>query len=51
MFHLLDRISCPEDVKKLNIEETHVLAEEIRAFLIDSVSKTGGHLASNLGNS
>ena len=39
MFHLLDRISCPEDVKKLNIEETHVLAEEIRAFLIDSVSK------------
>ncbi|HBL80995.1 MAG TPA: 1-deoxy-D-xylulose-5-phosphate synthase [Clostridiales bacterium] len=49
MFHLLDRISCPEDVKKLNIEETHVLAEEIRAFLIDSVSKTGGHLASNLG--
>ncbi len=49
MFNLLDRITCPDDVKKLNIAETAVLSEEIRAFLIDSVSKTGGHLASNLG--
>ena len=49
MYNYLENISCPDDVKKLNIEETNVLAEEIRAFLIDSVSKTGGHLASNLG--
>lgn len=49
MYQYLDRINGPEDVKKLNNEQLHVLAEEIRAFLIDSVSKTGGHLASNLG--
>ncbi len=49
MYEILDRVNCPDDVKKLNIKETHQLAEEIRDFLIDSVSKTGGHLASNLG--
>lgn len=37
------------DVKRLNEEELGQLAEEIRGFLIDTVSKTGGHLASNLG--
>lgn len=46
---ILDRISSPEDVKKLNIEETNILCDEIRSFLIESISKTGGHLASNLG--
>jgi len=49
MYTYLDRINSPEDVKKLNTAETNKLAEEIRAYLIDSVSKTGGHLASNLG--
>ncbi len=49
MYEILDRVNCPEDLKKLNIKETQQLAEEIRTFLIDSVSKTGGHLASNLG--
>lgn len=49
MYEILDRISGPEDVKKLNTKETERLAEEIRSFLIESVSKTGGHLASNLG--
>ena len=49
MYEILDRIARPEDVKKLNMQETELLAQEIRAFLIDSVSKTGGHLASNLG--
>lgn len=49
MYNILDRISCPRDVKKLNNDEVHMLACEIRAFLINSVSKTGGHLASNLG--
>lgn len=49
MYNYLDRITCPEDVKKLNIDESRMLAEDIRSFLIDSVSKTGGHLASNLG--
>ena len=46
---ILERISSPEDVKKLNNEETAVLCDELRSFLIQSVSKTGGHLASNLG--
>ena len=46
---LLDRLSFPEDLKKLNDNEYVTLSDEIREFLIDSVSKTGGHLASNLG--
>lgn len=49
MGRLLEMIKSPEDVKKLSIVELEVLAGEIREFLIDSVSKTGGHLASNLG--
>ena len=46
---LLDSLSFPEDLKKLNDKEYEALSEELREFLIDSVSKTGGHLASNLG--
>ena len=46
---ILERIASPEDVKKLNTEETKLLCEELRSFLVESVSKTGGHLASNLG--
>lgn len=49
MYNILERVNSPEDVKKLNIGETEILAEEIREFLIETVSKTGGHLASNLG--
>ena len=49
MYEILNRISTPEDIKELNIKELDELSEEIRQFLIDSVSKTGGHLASNLG--
>lgn len=45
----LTNINSPDDLKKLNFEEMNVLAEEIREFLIESLSKTGGHLASNLG--
>ncbi len=45
----LDRINSPEDLKKLEVKKLDKLAEEIRVFLINSVSKTGGHLASNLG--
>ena len=49
MSELLDSISSPLDVKKLTVAELDVLAGEIREFLIDSVTRTGGHLASNLG--
>ena len=46
---LLDKLNLPEDLKKLNENYNKVLSDELREFLIDSVSKTGGHLASNLG--
>ena len=46
---LLDQIHQPVDLKKLPIEQLPDLCDEIRDFLLESVSKTGGHLASNLG--
>ena len=49
MGKFLDEITTPDEVKKLSTVELEVLADEIREFLIKSVSKTGGHLASNLG--
>ncbi len=49
MFNLLDSIQSPEDLRKLNRDELTVLASQLRTFLVESVAKTGGHLASNLG--
>ena len=46
---ILERIASPADLKSLTQSERKALAEELRAFIIDSVSRTGGHLASNLG--
>jgi len=46
---LLESINGPGDLKSLSPEQMPLLAEEIRAFLVDSVSKTGGHLGPNLG--
>ncbi len=46
---LLDNINQANDIKKINYQDYDRLAEEIRSFLIQNVSKTGGHLASNLG--
>ncbi len=46
---ILDRINEPNDIKKIKEKELVPLASEIREFIIESVSKTGGHLASNLG--
>ena len=45
----LERIHSSEDVKRLSSKELSVLAQELRARIIDSVSRNGGHLASNLG--
>jgi len=45
----LNEVSSPADVKNLSVPELKKLAEEIRRFILGSVSKTGGHLASNLG--
>ncbi len=46
---ILDKINKPEDIKKLSFNEQNELAIELREFLLDNVSKNGGHLASNLG--
>ena len=46
---ILDRIHSPADLGSLTEEELQALAEEIRQFLVESVSKTGGHLGPNLG--
>ena len=45
----LDNINSPDDIEKLDMEQLEGLAAEIRTFLVETVSKTGGHLASNLG--
>jgi len=46
---LLEQIDSPDDLKKLSVEQLSALAEEIRDFIVGSLSRTGGHLASNLG--
>jgi 1-deoxy-D-xylulose-5-phosphate synthase len=46
---LLDKLNFPKDLKKLDEEDNKVLSQELRDFLMKSVSKTGGHLSSNLG--
>ena len=46
---ILDKIKKPNDIHKIALADFPALAEEIRTFLIESVSETGGHLASNLG--
>ena len=45
----LEAIKDPTFLKKLKKKELEILADEIRSFLIENISKTGGHLASNLG--
>ncbi len=46
---MLERIESPQDLRGLSYDELHELAEEIRDFLVESVSRTGGHLGPNLG--
>src|SRR5574343_339635 len=48
-FSLLESIEDPTDLRRLNRPELQKLADELRGFLVESVSKTGGHLSSNLG--
>lgn len=49
MYKYLNKVNSPEDIKTMSTEEIDLLAKDIRKFLVRSVSKTGGHLASNLG--
>ena len=47
--NVLQQIQSPDDLRKLSREDLPQLAQELRAFILDSVSSTGGHLSSNLG--
>lgn len=47
--HILPAIKAPQDLRELNLERLNLLAAEIREFLIEKVSKSGGHLGPNLG--
>lgn len=49
MSKILDTINKPQDLKNLNLVEKVELAREIREYILEIVSKNGGHLASNLG--
>ncbi len=49
MYELLETIDSPRDLRQLERSQLHRLANELRQFLIESVSQTGGHLSSNLG--
>ncbi|MCD8338676.1 MAG: 1-deoxy-D-xylulose-5-phosphate synthase [Burkholderiales bacterium] len=49
MYELLNSVNSPTDLKKLTIPELQQLASEMRSFIIETVSKTGGHLSSSLG--
>ncbi|MEK6295335.1 MAG: 1-deoxy-D-xylulose-5-phosphate synthase N-terminal domain-containing protein, partial [Paraburkholderia tropica] len=49
MYDLLKTIDDPADLRRLDRRQLQPLADELRAFVLDSVSQTGGHLSSNLG--
>src|SRR5512138_747799 len=49
MSRFLEKIDSPADLKKLSHDELEKLAAELRTFLLETISTTGGHLASNLG--
>ena len=49
MYKILDSIRNPEDIKNKSLDELTILSDEIRLFLLENISKTGGHLGSNLG--
>ena len=48
-YPLLQTINDPADLRKLSRQQLHTLSQELRAYLLESVSQTGGHLSSNLG--
>ena len=48
-YQYLPNVNSPDDLKKLNLDELKILADEVRDFIIKNVKKTGGHLAPSLG--
>ncbi len=49
-YKLLETVNSPQDLRKLDLNQLHHLSNDLREFIIDNVSQTGGHLASNLGS-
>ena len=49
MYSLLETINSPADLRRLSRTQLKTLSDQLRAYVLDSVSKTGGHLSSNLG--
>src|SRR5260370_2560873 len=49
LFELLKTVNAPAALRQFDRRQLHQLADELRAYVLDSVSKTGGHLSSNLG--
>src|SRR5882672_7433858 len=49
MYELLSTINDPGDLRKLDRRQLQALAQDLRAFILESVARTGGHLSSNLG--
>ena len=47
--NILNKVNSSNDIKMLDVKELEPLCKELRQFIIENVSKTGGHLASNLG--
>jgi 1-deoxy-D-xylulose-5-phosphate synthase len=47
-YRILPRINSPDDLKGLSVRELEELASEIREFIIDTISKVGGHLGASL---
>ena len=48
-YNFLDQINFPDDLRKFEFEDLQKIAEELRSKVIDTVSKTGGHLGAGLG--
>ncbi len=48
-YPMLDRVEIPSDIRDLNLKELESLASDIREYILDTISKTGGHLAAGLG--
>ena len=48
-FKYLDSINLPEDLRTLSVQELRTVCAEVREYLVDSVSKTGGHFGAGLG--
>ena len=48
-YKYLNLINSPADLKKLNLAELRILVDEIRDYLVDTISKIGGHLGASLG--